>query len=207
MPPAPPPAAETRPADTPRARRARLAGVLALAACAGLVGWLSLRPGAAARDPAAIYDYVRDRVLAGDGEALWRVLLPEGRRKYAGFVKLMAEAGEGDAAAAAWKRSVGISRKELLSLPPEKVLAREYLAAAETQLRGSRVYRTVLWDRDTAYLNISRRDGTDKHWLVRRVEGAWKVSDPEPVVTAANDYLPGAGEKPYRIPVPMEEPR
>lgn len=203
MQPPSPPSVEPRPADTPRARRIRLAGILVLASVVGAVGWLSFRSRASARAPASVYEYVRERVLSGDGEALWRVLLPEGRRKYVEFVRAMAEEGPTSAAAAAWRRKVGVSAADLRTLPPEKVMAREYEASAEDLLAGSRVYRTDEWDADTALLYITLRDGRDRYWLVKRVEGAWKVSDPEPVITSGTHYIPRPGAAPVKMPIPL----
>jgi hypothetical protein len=198
-----PPATEARPADTPRARRIRFAGILFLAVATGAVGWLALRSRGASRPPSSVYDYVRDRVRAGDGEALWRVLLPEGRSKYTEFVRAMGAERTDNPAAAAWRKKVGLSAKELLSLPPGQVMAREYEASAGELLEGSRVYRTDLWDENTALLYISLRDGRDKYWLVKRAEGDWKVSDPEPVITNGTHYIPRPGVAPVKMPVPL----
>ncbi len=196
--PAPAPAADTRPADTPRARRIRLAGIVVLAALTAVVGWLTLRAPPSSREPASAFEYVRDHVLEGDGGAAWRILLPEGRAKYERFIQAMITDEGADANY--WRRTTGLSRKDLQTMRPEDVLAREYLSIAETMLRGARVYGTVRVDENTALTHILARNGEERDWLVKRVDGIWKVSDPLPQITAGGFYRGDPGSPPIRIP-------
>ena len=65
------------------------------------------------------------------------------------------------------------------------------------------MYRTDRWDPDTALLYVTLRDGRDKYWLVKRVEGAWKVSDTEPVILKGESYVPYGGGAPVPMPIPL----
>src|SRR5689334_19268398 len=113
--------------ESPSPRSLRTLAVILLAALTGVGAWLALRaPVDTSTRPEGVWDYIRDRVLAGDGEAPWRMLLPEAKPKFLDFVKDNAEAPDSDARAAEWRRRVGLSRQDLKALPPEKVMAREY---------------------------------------------------------------------------------
>jgi hypothetical protein len=175
----------------------RLVSLLVLAALAGGGAWLAFRASDPSKDPAAVWDYIRDRVLEGDGGAAWRLLLPQARPKFVEFVRQNAEAPESDARAAEWRRKTGLSRQDLRTLPPEEIMSREYLANAD-RIRGSRVFRTEQWPEDRAFLHISLKDGGDIHFVLRRVDGAWKIEDLIPMVTEKG-WIPSAGAQP--IPV------
>jgi hypothetical protein len=198
--PAPGPAADTRPADTPRARRIRLVGIVALAGLTVVVGWLSLRSTPSGREPASAFEYIRDHALEGDGGAAWRTLLPEGRAKYLTFLKAMLTSEE--ESAQNWRRTTGLSRKDIQTMSPEDILSREYLSVTESMLRGARVYRTDVVDENTALIYILARDGQERSWMVKRVDGVWKVSDPLPQISDKGWYTPVPGGRPIKIPQP-----
>ena len=187
--------------EAPGARRARLVGVLVLAAAAGTAAWWSMRTAGASREPAGVFDYVRDGVLAGDGGAAWRVLGAKARLDYEKFARAMA-AGGNDPAGAEWRRRVGLSRQDLATLPPERILERDFTAYAEEKFRGARVYRTDTWDSETALIYIALRDGSEAHWQVRRVDGIWKVESLPPLVDTGGNLMVGPGEPRRRVPVP-----
>lgn len=185
----------------PKPRNLRTPLVLLAAALAAAGTWFALRAPAPDREPAGVWDYIRDRVVEGDGEAPWRMLLPEAKPKFLEFVKQNAEAPDSDARAAEWRRKNGFSRQDLRTLPAAAIMAREYLANAD-RIRGSRVFRTDRWDEDTAFLGVSLKDGSDIFYVVKRTDGAWRIADLIPMVTAEGSYIPYAGATPIRVPVP-----
>ena len=203
--PTPAPAAGTKSADTSRARRMRFVGILALAALAVFVAWRAHRGTTAEREPASAFEYIRDQALAGDGSAGWRTLLPEGRKKYVAFLKNMSTSD--DVSAQAWRRTTGISKQAVATMAPADALSREYLAVADTMLKGAKVYRTDRVDEDTALINILAGNGDERSWMVRRVNGIWMVSDPWPTITAQGYYTSGTTGRPVRMPEPGTAPR
>jgi hypothetical protein len=193
-------ALEAPPVDTPRARRFRLAGILALAAVVAVLSWLSLHSRPAPDDPARVFDYVRDRVLAGDGGARWRMMSPPAREAYAKYVRVLAEpaANEGTMVDRdAWRRRVGLSKEDLRSLPPEKVMEKENLAFADQFFRGARVYE-VEREEDRAYLRIQMPTGHEREWEVVRVDGAWRVENLWPSRPHKGVPGPSGGSVPTR---------
>lgn len=189
-----PPSSPAAPGDSGRRDRFRLAGVLLAAGILVAGGWLALRPGGGERGPASVFEYVRERTLAGDGEALWRVLLPRARQDYTGFVEDMrgpAFAGKAEE----YRRTTGLSREDLARLPPEAVLARESLAMADLY-RGARVHEVRAVGPGQALLFINMRDGSARTWMVREVDGTWKVDNLWALVTAQGQVLPRPGEAP-----------
>ena len=73
--------------DPSSTRRLRTALVLVAAGLAGFLAFRVLKAPAPAPEAAGVWDYIRDRVLEGDGEAPWRMTLPEARPKFLQFVK------------------------------------------------------------------------------------------------------------------------
>ena len=185
----------------PPARPVRAVLVVLALALGGFVAWKALLAPPPAPEPGGVWDYIRDRVVEGDGEAPWRMMLPEARPKFLAFVKQNAEAPDSDARAAEWRKKVGLSREDLKTLPPEKVMAREYLASVD-RIRGSRVFRTDEWPGDRALIRVSLKDGGDVHFVLRRTEGAWKIEDLVPMVTNEGNYIPYPGAAPVKVPVP-----
>jgi len=169
---------------------AALLGLLAVAASV----WLVRARAGAERAPEAFFYDLRDRVLEGDGAVLWREMLPRARLDYATFVREVA--GKDDPAAAKWRSYVGLSKEDLLSLPPEVVMQKEHMAGREDFFRGAKVYQVDRWDENTAMLRISTRSGDNRNWVVRRVEGAWKVDNLWPQSNEKGVYIPRDGEKP-----------
>ncbi len=190
-----PPAAPAEP------RNLRTAVLLLAAGLVAAGTWFALRAPVPDREPAGVWDYIRDRVCEGDGEAPWRMLLPEAKPKFLEFVKQMAEAPDSDARASEWRRKTGISRQELRTLPPASIMAREYLASVD-RIRGSRVFHTDRWSEDTAHIRVSLKDGSDVFFVLRRTDGAWRIADLIPMVTAEGSYIPYAGAAPIQVPKP-----
>ena len=185
----------------PRPRGLRTAVLVVAAVAVAGAAFLLSRQGRE-RPPEALFDALRDRVLAGDGEAVWRETLPRARVDYATFVKQMAT--RDDAGAPEWRRYVGLSKEDLRTLPPDKVMARENLAAVDEFFRGARVHRVDRWDESTALLFITTARGQDRHWQVTRVDGAWKIDNFQPSVTAAGVVIPRSGESPRPGRVPTD---
>jgi hypothetical protein len=171
----------------------RLAAALVAFAVVGVAAWLVVARRPAADAPESLFYALRDRVLEGDGAAPWRESLPRAREDYAKYVRGMAT--NDDQGAEEWRRLVGLSKKDLLSLPPEEVMRRENLAAREEFFRGALVHEVDRRDGETAILHITTKTGWDRRWLVRRVGGAWKVDNFWPVVTQGNRLIPRDGEK------------
>ena len=192
---------DSSPTAPPESRTFRTVSVLLLAGFAAIAAWLALRSPSVSREPAGVWDYIRDRVVEGDGEAVWRMTLPEARPKFIEFVRMNAEAPESDARATEWRRKTGLSIQDLKTLPPEKIMAREYLASVD-RIRGSRVYRTDTWPDDRALIRVSLKDGGEAHFVVRRKEGAWRIEVLIPMVTADGNYIPYAGATPIQVPNP-----
>jgi len=178
----------------------RTIAILLLAVFAAGGAWFAFRGPGASTEPAGVWEYIRDRVLAGDGEAPWRMLLPEARPKFLEFVKENADAPESDARAAEWRRKVGLSRQDLRTLPPEKVMAKEYLANAD-RIRGSRVFRTEMWPGERALISISLSDGKDIRFVLKRRDGAWRIADLLPMITSEGYYTPEPGAAAEKVPV------
>jgi hypothetical protein len=189
------------PAEAPKPRFPRTAGVLLLAAFALAAAWFTFRSPPLSQEPAGVWDYIRRKVLEGDGEAPWRMMLPEARPKFIDFVRQNAEAPDTDQRAAEWRRKTGLSRQDLKTLPPEKIMAREYLANVD-RIRGSRVFRTEPWPGERAFLSISLKDAGDVHFVVRRADGAWRIADLIPLVTPDGYYTAFPGAVPEKVPAP-----
>ena len=188
--------------DAPSMPRNLRTPLVLLAAALAVGGtWFALRAPAPDREPAGVWDYIRDRVAEGDGEAPWRMLLPEAKPKFLEFVKQNAEAPDSDARAAEWRRKNGLSREDLRTLPAATIMAREYLANAD-RIRGSRVFRTDRWTEEMAHICVSLKDGSDVFFVVRRTDGAWRIADLIPMVTSEGSYIPYAGAAPIRVPPP-----
>jgi hypothetical protein len=177
----------------------RLAGVLALGLAVAGLAWFGLRSRAAGGDPVALFDHVRSRVLAGDAEAAWAVMLPEARERYVEFLRMAA--GQDTAGGREWMRRVGVSPKEMVSLPPEKVLAREFTAYAEEFFRHSRA-RSEPISEDEALLQISMGNGDDRQWLVQRVDGVWKIKNLRPIIDARRVLHERPGQPGRQLPPP-----
>ena len=191
------------PAASPPARRGEgrrfspgLPAVLLLAAAAAAGGWLALRSPPVAAGPAGLFDSCRDGLLAGDGAAIWRVMLPRAREEYAGFVQRMREGKEKalQDMSVEFRRRTGLSMADLGNLSPEAIFARESLAFAEEAYRGSRVYRTDALGPDDAVLHISLRGGAERTWRVRREGGAWRIDNLWQMVTSTGTVLSRPGE-------------
>jgi len=196
--PAPLPAASPPAAASDRGARLRLAGILLLAALVGAGAWLALRREGSADDPASVFDYCRDRTLGGDGGAVWRLLLPPAREEYAGFLRRLQDETNPALASKSveWRRKVGVSREDLSRLPAEALFARENLAAAEELYRGARVYSVDRRSPEEALLHISLGNGGERTWLLRRVDGAWRIDNLWALVTQQGDLLPRSGVSP-----------
>ena len=127
----------------PQRSRWRLAAVgLALAAL-GAAAWGLHARRVAESAPEALFEHVRERVEAGDGGALWRVMLPRAREDYAKFLREVAT--RTDPATEEWRRRAGLTIEDLKTLPPETLMARENLAFAPEYWTGARVYRVDRW--------------------------------------------------------------
>jgi len=185
------------PSDSPGARKARLVGIFALAAVVGGVAFATLRVAKGEDAPERIFDYVRDKTLAGDGEAMWREMTPAARQSYVKFLQVMDKPGGSQGTVfdpAEWRKKCGLSAEEVRKLPPDKVMARENLAVADELFRGSRVFKVDRLDEDTAFLQITLRSGHDRFWVVRRFEGAWKIDDLWGLMGPDGRLMPRAGE-------------
>jgi hypothetical protein len=198
------PSAPPVPVRSPRAARPRwrLAALgLALAAL-GAAAWGLHAHRVAESAPEALFDHVRERVEAGDGAALWRVMLPRAREDYVKFLRDAAT--RTDTRTEDWRRRAGLTREDLQTLPPETIMARENLAYAPEFWTGARVYRVDRWDEHTALLRISTRSGDDRLWLVKRVDGAWWMDDFQPMVLPDGSVRPRPGEDPRKGTVPVD---
>jgi hypothetical protein len=168
------------PTDSSRARKARLIGILALAAVVAGTAIATLHGGKASDAPEKVFDYVRDRTLAGDGDAMWREMTLPARQAYVKFLDVMDKPGGSQGTVfdpAEWRKKCGLSAEEVRRLPPEKVMARENLAVADELFLGSRVFKVDRLDGETAFLQITLRSGHDRFWVVRHIDGAWKIDD------------------------------
>jgi hypothetical protein len=157
-----------------------------------------------ARDPAAVFEYVRDRVLQGDGEAQWRVLLPEARARWEAFVKEMIARPEGDPQADSWRHRAGVSRAEIAAMTPERAMARDVLSLRR-EFEGARVASVDRWTEDLVLLTISLRS-TTIHWVMKERNGRWMVYDMEPQVNSRWLYTPPDGGPPIQVFAPGTSP-
>lgn len=200
----PSPQAPHAPAHAPGAPRPswRLAAAVLALTAVGSAAWFVHSRGAAARAPESLFYDLRDRVLDGDGEAVWRAMLPRAREDYAAFVRKVAR--QDDPAAEHYRKLVGISKQDLLALSPQAILGREQLAIREEFFRGAAVHRVDRWDDATALLRITTRTGENRHWIVKRVDGAWRVDNFWPQVTGRGNFIPRPGEAPREGTVPVD---
>ncbi len=227
MPPAPPPAAPPPPAPQAGGRSVvpRLAGVLLLAVLAAGGWWWVRARGTDSPGPAEVFDHVRDRTLAGDGGALWRLMLPPARRDYEGFVENMRRDIPPEYAAE-YRRKTGLTPEDLRRLKPEEILSLEQVALAEEMYRGSRVYDQEVRG-DGALLRINLGDGSERTWYLRRDPGGWKIDNLRAVVDGegrllarpnttvppewkeprAGEAAPGPKKQPYRGEGPSQQDR
>jgi len=178
-----------------------LGGVLAVAVLGAAVWGLQAKRVAESA-PEALFAWVRDRVEGGDGGALWGVMLPRAREDYVKFVAEAAKRTDPDTTE--WRRRAGLTVEDLRTLPPETIMARENTALAADFWSGARVYRVDRWDEQTALLRISTRIGLDKVWLVKRVDGAWRVDDFQPMIMQDGRVKPRDGEAPREGVVPVD---
>lgn len=180
----------------------RLLGGLLAVSLLGAAVWGLHAKRVAESAPEALFAWVRERVEGGDGAALWRVMLPRPREDY---VKFIAEAAKRtDPDTTEWRRRAGLTVEDLRTLPPETIMARENTALAAEFWTGARVYRVDRWDEQTALLRISTRSGLDKVWLVKRVDGAWRVDDFQPMIMQDGRVRPRDGEAPRDGVVPVD---
>ena len=189
-------------AEASGASRWRTAGVLLLAVAVAAVAWFGLRRTPDARRPESLFEYVRSQVLAGDTDAPWRVMLPPAREKYVQYTKIMGT--REDEPTREWRRRVGLSKQALLSLTAEKVMALEYGALAEEYLRNARVVRSDAVGTDEALLTINMGNGNDRRWMVRRVDGTWKLADPMAIITDSGLYMETPGQAGRQLPVRLD---
>ncbi|NUN53789.1 MAG: hypothetical protein HUU06_13535 [Planctomycetaceae bacterium] len=203
MPPSPPsPEPPSPPPPVSAAPLLRLAPILLLALLLAAGGWWLSRPAAADRGPAAVFDYVRDRTLAGDGGALWRMMLPPARRDYEGFLKNMRE-GRPPEVAKRYRDRTGITPEDVARLGPEAIMAREQTALAKEMWEGSRVYDVEVRG-EGAILRSTLRDGSERAWFLRLIDGAWRVDNLQAVTDAEGRYL---GRADGTVPPEWRRPR
>jgi hypothetical protein len=109
-----------------------------------------------------------------------------------------------DPATQEWRRRVGLSKEDLATLPPEKVSARENSAVAEEFFRSAKVHRVDRWDENTALLFIATGQGLERHWLLTRIDGAWKIDNFQPSVRPDGRVIPRSGEPLREGTVPVD---
>ena len=182
----------------------RLLGAVLAVALLGAAAWGLYAKRVAESAPEALFAWLQERVEAGDGGALWGVMLPRAREDYVKFLREEA-AKRTDSATVEWRRRTGFTVEDLRTLPPETIMARENLAFASEFWSGARVYRVDRWDKETALLRISTRSGLDKVLLVKRVDGAWRVDDFQPLVQADGTVRSRPGEAPRKGVVPVDQ--
>ena len=164
------------PAPAGRSSGLRLAGVLLLAGLVAMVGWNSMAPPAPATGPASVAEYVLQGIRSGDGSLLWGVMTPRARETYGSYLRGLRKNPEGPEAVR-FRTRVGVSREDLQRQGPETLLRRENEALAEEFYRLARVTEVRERGSDEALLILVLGNAEERTWLVKRIEGAWKVDD------------------------------
>lgn len=163
------------PMNAPRSSPARLLfSMFALGlmvAALGYAWWGGRTPPAGAAGEA--FERIRQSILEGDRDVLWRSMDGEARERYAGYIKHLRGAPEGPDARA-WMGVVGVSREDLGRLPLDVLMARETAALAGL-MKGARVSRTHPQGADEEVLEIIYGDGSTHWWHLGREDGRWVV--------------------------------
>ncbi len=157
-----------------KAARFRLIGILLLAGVVGVTGWFALK-GRKQSTPESLLAYISSRVAEGDGDAFYRMMLPHARRLHEGFVAELRSKPDA-AVAVKFREALGLSRADVETLEPRELLRRE-TEAFQSMFAGARLVEVKPVAEDEAVMQVLLRDGPEKHWHLRRVDGVWRIHD------------------------------